>query len=195
MRVAKWGVNRMLLIGRAWKANVNVWKRHLTLQSIFNRGECMMHVDKNVDGHVVDQNVDWISRKIAYVPLCGRIRSKRSSCMQYFFFFFEKKWVQDMLTSSLMDLKFWTCFPEVCGFEIWTYFQEIRWIWNLDVLPRGLMVWFWTCFLEVHWNWILDVLPRGPMVWSLDMFPKDPMYWSLDVLPRGPLKLNFGRVF
>ena len=35
----------------------------------------MMHVDKNTDGHVMDQNVDWISRKIAYVPLGGRIRS------------------------------------------------------------------------------------------------------------------------
>ena len=48
----------MPLIDRAWKANVNVWKRHLTLQSVFNRGECMMHVDKKTNGHVVDQNVD-----------------------------------------------------------------------------------------------------------------------------------------
>ena len=30
-----------------------------------------MHVDKNADDHVVDQNVDWISREIAYVPLGG----------------------------------------------------------------------------------------------------------------------------
>ena len=30
-----------------------------------------------------------------------------------------------MLTNGLMDLKFWTCFPEV------------RWIGILDVLPRG----------------------------------------------------------
>ena len=56
----------------------------------------MMHVDKNADGHVVDQNVDQILGEIAYVPLGGGIRSKRSSCMQFFFFFFE--WVQDMLT-------------------------------------------------------------------------------------------------
>ena len=88
MQVAKWGVNRMPIIGRAWKANVNVWKRHLTLQSVFNRGECMMHVDKNADDHVVDQNVDRISREIANIPLSGGIRSKRSSCMQIFFFFF-----------------------------------------------------------------------------------------------------------
>ena len=132
MRVAKWGVNRMPLIGRARKANVNVWKRHLTLQSVFNRGECMMHVDKNADSHVLD--VDRISREISYVPLNERIRSKRSSCMQPFFFFFffwkkkrKKKWVQDMLTNGLMDLNFWTCFAEV------------RWIWNLDMLPRGRM--------------------------------------------------------
>ena len=84
------------------------------MQSVFNRGECMMHVDKNADGHVLDQNVDRISREIAYVPLSGRIRSKCSSCMQppppffsFFLFFFEKKKkVQDMLTNGLMDLKF-----------------------------------------------------------------------------------------
>ena len=37
----------------------------------------MMHVDKNADGYVVDQNVDQISREIAYVPFSGRIRSKQ----------------------------------------------------------------------------------------------------------------------
>ena len=158
MQIAKLGVNRMPLIGRAWKANVNVWKRHLALQSVFNRGECIMHVDKNVDGHVVDQNVDRISREIAYVPLSWRIRSKRSSCMQLFFvfsFFGKKKRVQDLFTSGLMDLKFWTCF------------LEVRWIWNLNMLPRGLMelefgrafrrsieIEFWTCFPEVRWIWI-----------------------------------------
>ena len=52
------------------------------MQSVFNRGERMMHVDKNANNHVMDQNVDRISREIAYVPLSGRIRSKRSSCMQ-----------------------------------------------------------------------------------------------------------------
>ena len=147
MRVAEWGVNRMLLIGRAWKANVNVWKRHLTLQSIFNCGECMMQVDKNVNGHVVDQNVDRISREIAYVPLGGRIRSKRSSCSFFFFFFFKffnflnmyktclpmvttkwGSWILDMLPRGLMDLNFWTCFLEVRGFEIWTCFPKVRWI-------------------------------------------------------------------
>ena len=60
-------------------------------QSAFNRGECMMHVDKIADGHVLDQSVDRISKEIAYVPLSGRIRSKRSSCMQPFFFFLKKK--------------------------------------------------------------------------------------------------------
>ena len=49
----------------------------------------MMHVDKNADGHVLD--VDQISREIAYVPLNGRIRFKRSSCMQPFFLGKEKK--------------------------------------------------------------------------------------------------------
>ena len=87
------------------------------MQLVFNRDECMMHVDKNADVHVLD--VDRISREIAYIPFNGRIRSKRSSCMQPFFFFFfekKKKRVQDMLTSGLMDLKFWM------------YFLEVRWI-------------------------------------------------------------------
>ena len=48
----------------------------------------MMHVDKNADDHVMDQNVNRISREIAYVPLGGGIRSKRSSYMQNFFSFF-----------------------------------------------------------------------------------------------------------
>ena len=48
----------------------------------------MTHVDKNADGHAVDQNLDQISREIAYVPLNGRIRSKHSLCMQFFIFYF-----------------------------------------------------------------------------------------------------------
>ena len=59
------------------------------MQSVFNRGECTMHVDKNADDNVMDQNVDRISREIAYTPLGGGIRSKRSSCMRANFFFFE----------------------------------------------------------------------------------------------------------
>ena len=130
----------MPIIGWAWKANVNVWKRHLILQSVFNRGECMMHVDKNVDGHVVDQNVDRISKEIAYVPLRGRIKSKRSSCMQpffsifVFFFFFWKK------------NEYKTCVPVVT-----TKWVFQAWSWILDVLPRGPRI------------WSLDVLPRGPL--------------------------------
>ena len=46
------------------------------MQSVFNHGECVMHVDKNADDHVVNQNVDRILREIAYVPLGGEIRSK-----------------------------------------------------------------------------------------------------------------------
>ena len=66
---------------------MSMYERDLTLQSVFNRCEYMMHVDKNADDHVMDQNVDRISKEIAYVPLGGGIRSKRSSCMQIFFFF------------------------------------------------------------------------------------------------------------
>ena len=136
MHDAKWGVNRMPLIGRVWKANVNVWKRHLTSQSIFNHGERMMHVDKNADGHVVDQNVDWISREIAYVPLGGGIRSKRSSCMQFFFF----EWVQDMLTWRTTD-------PGSC-------FQWTKDFWALTHAFRGPKVLdLGSCFQRTKGFW------------------------------------------
>ena len=94
MQVAKWGVNRMPRIEKAWKGNVNVWKWHQTLQSVFNHGECMMHVDKNVDSHVVDQNVDQISREIAYVRLGGGLGPNVVHACIFFFL----EWVQDMLT-------------------------------------------------------------------------------------------------
>ena len=104
------------------------------MQSVFNRGECMMHIDKNADGHVPD--VDQISREITYVPLNGRIRSKRSSCMQPFSFWKKKmstrhayQWsngfeVLDVLPRSPMDLKFGHASQRFNGFEIWTCFPE-----------------------------------------------------------------------
>ena len=70
------GVNRMPLIDRAWKANINVWTRHQTLQLVFNRDKWMMNANQNVDRRVVDQNVDKISREIIYIPLGERIRMK-----------------------------------------------------------------------------------------------------------------------
>ena len=126
----------MLHIDKVWIANVNVWKRHLTLQSIFNRGESMMHADKNADHHVVDQNVDRISREIAYVPLSERIRSKHSSVV---------------LSRGPTILNFGRASQRFDGFEVWMCFLEVQ----------GLE--FWTCFLKVHWIWSLDVLPRDPM--------------------------------
>ena len=95
----------------------------------------MVNANKNADCHIVDQNVFQISREIAYVPFGERIRSKHSSYMQPFFFFLEKKWVQDMLTSghdkmriSVMILNFGHASQRFNGFEV------------LDMLPRGPMV-------------------------------------------------------
>ena len=185
----------MPLIGRAWKANVNAWKRHLTLQSVFNRGEWMMHVDKNADGHVMDQNVDRISREIAYVPLSGRIRSKRSSCMQPFFFFWKKNEYKTCLSMVLwiwsfgrasqrsMDLKFGHASQRSDGLKFGCASQRSK-DWILDVLPRGPWIWIWICFPEVRWievwtyfpevRWfgILDVLPKGPRIEFWTCFPK-----------------------
>ena len=200
----------MSFIGRAWKVNVNVWKRHLTLQSVFNHGECMMHVDKNVDSHVVDQNVDRISREIAYVPLGERIRSKHSSYMQSFFFFFffyleKKNEYKTCLAVVMTKWGFQSCFPE--DQRSWNLDMLPRGprIWILDVLPRGSMdlkfghasqrsndlnfgrasqrsieIEFWTCFLEV----------QGFEFWTC--FLEVRWIWSLDALFRGPMELNFG---
>ena len=105
----------------------------------------MMHVDKNTEGYVVDQNVNQISREVAYVPLGGRIRSKRSSCMQFFFFgmstrhaylrsrkygdsshvFLRTKgsgsWL--MFLEDLGFLGFGSCVQRTNGFEVWVLFM------------------------------------------------------------------------
>ena len=154
MQVAKWSVNRMPLISRAWKANVNVWKRHLTLQSVFNRGECMMHVDKNADDHVVDQNVDQILREIAYVSLGGGIRSKRSSCMQFFFSFLLNEY-KICLPEGRRILAHAFRGPRIFG--LWLMFLEDQRFWILTHVFRGLVFLdLGSCFQRTKGFWGFD---------------------------------------
>ena len=181
----------------------------------------MMHVDKNADGHVVEQNVDRISKEIAYVPLSGRIRPKRSSCMQPFFFFF----VLFLFLFFLIEKnEYKTCLPVVrtkWGFQSWSWILNVLprgpRIWILDVLRRGpidlkfrrasqrskdwnfgrasqrsIEIEFWTYFLEVQG---FDVWTCFLEVRNLDVLPRGPRIGILDMLPRGPLKLNFRRTF
>ena len=148
----------MPLIGRAWKANVNGWKRHLTLQSVFNHGECMMHMDKNADGHVVDQNVDRILREIAYVPLGGGIRSKRSSCMQIFFILFfwmstryayledDGSWL--MFSEDKGFLSFSSCFQRTKSSGSLLIFLEDQRFWILAHVFRGLGFWGFGSYFQ-----------------------------------------------
>ena len=93
----------------------------------------MMHVDKNADDHVMDQNVNRILKEIAYVPLGGGIRSKRSSCMQIFFFFFLSEYKiclpggRRILAHVFGGLGFWgfgSCFQRIKGFGSWLMFSE-----------------------------------------------------------------------
>ena len=124
--------------------------------------------------------MDWILREIAYVPLNGRIRSKRSSCMQPSIF-----WEKKMSTRHAYQ---WSN-----GFEVLDVLPRGLWIWNLDVLPRGSMdLKFGRAFKRSN-GLILDVLPRGPLKLNLDVLLRGPLKLNLDMLPRGPLKLNFGR--
>ena len=128
----------------------------------------MMHVDKNANGHVLDQNVDWILREIAYVPLSGRIRSKRSSCMQPSFF-----WEKKMSTRHAYQ---WSN-----GFVVLDMLPRGPMNWNLDVFPRGPMV------------WSLDVLPRDLMELDLDVLPKGPLKLNSGRASQRSNGLKFGR--
>ena len=103
------------------------------MQSEFNRGECMMHVDKNANDHVMDQNVDRISREIAYVPLGGGTRSRRSSCTQIFFFFGDYK---ICLPGGRRILAHVFRRPRIFGF--WLMFLEDQRFWILAHVFRGL---------------------------------------------------------
>ena len=95
----------------------------------------MMHVDKNANGHVVDQNVDRISREIAYLPLVGGSGLKVVHACSFFFFFGRKKmsirhayqWSRQNEDFS-RDLEFGHTSQRSDGFEVWTCFLEVRWI-------------------------------------------------------------------
>ena len=73
----------------------------------------MMHVNKNANNHVVDQNVDQISREMAYVPLGGGIKSKCSYAFNFFFFFF---FGMSTRYAYLEDNGSWLMFSEDQGF-------------------------------------------------------------------------------
>ena len=116
----------------------------------------MLHVDKNADDHVVDQNVDRISREIAYVPLGGGIRSKRSSCMQFFFFFFLNEYKiclpggQRILVHVFRGPKVLDpglCFQRTKILGLWLMFSEDQRFWILAHVFRGLgFLDFGSCF-------------------------------------------------
>ena len=115
-----------------------------------------MYVDKNANGHVVDQNVDRISREIAYVPLGGGIRSKRSSCMQIFFFFLKMStryaYLEDdgswhIFSEDQRFLGFSSCFQRTKGSGSWLMFSEDQRFWILAHVFRDLEFWgFGSCF-------------------------------------------------
>ena len=188
MQVAKWGVNRMPIIGKAWKANVNVWKRHLTLQSVFNRSECMMHVDKNADDHVVDR----ISREIAYVPLGGGIRSKRSSCMQFFFFLNEYKIRLPGGRRILAHV-----FKGLRIFGLWLMFSKDQRFWILAHVFRGLrFLDLGSCFqrTKVFWGFG-SCFQRTKGFGSWLMFSTAQDFGALAHVFRGPKVLDAGSCF
>ena len=85
------------------------------MQSVFNHGEFMMHVDKNADDHVVDQNVDESRERLPTYLLVGGSGPNIVHACKPFFFFLKKK----MSTRH--------AYQRFNVFEV------------LDVLPRGPM--------------------------------------------------------
>ena len=145
----------MPLIDRAWKANINVWKRHITLKSVFNYGECMMHANKNAECHVVDQNVDRILREIAYEPLGRRIRSKRSSCMLFFFFFWMS--AREAYLRSRKYGDFGHVFQRTKGFGSWLMFLEDQGffgLWLMFSKDQGFPG-FGSCIQRTKGSWLM----------------------------------------
>ena len=105
------------------------------------------------------------------------------TCSLFYYYFLVKKkkstrhayqWSQKNEDFSY-DLEFWTCFPDVRGFDIWMCFLEVRWfeVWTCFSEVRWFEVWTWI--LEVRWIWIwmcflevrgfLDVL--RPVQWPM----------------------------
>ena len=103
----------------------------------------MMHVHKNADDHVMDQNTDRISREIAYVPLGGEIRSKRSSCMKFFFFFFGMS-----TRHAYLKLR---KYGDSSHVFLWTKGSGSRLMFSEDLGLLGL----WLMFSEDQSFWIL----------------------------------------
>ena len=128
----------------------------------------MMHANKNAERHVVDQNVDRILREIAYVPLGRRIRSKRSSCMHFFFFLNEYK----------------TGLPEVKKiWRFWSCVSEDQRFWILAHVFRGLRIF-----------WALAHVFKGPRIFGLWLMYLEDQRISAHVL-RGPKVLDLGLCF
>ena len=121
-----------------------------------------MYVDKNANGHVVDQNVDRISREIAYVPLGGGIRSKRSSCMQIFFFFkmstryayLEDDGSWHIFSEDQGFLGFSSYFQRTKGSGSWLMFSEDQRFWILAHVFRDLeFLDLGSCFQRTKCFW------------------------------------------
>ena len=141
----------------------------------------------------MDQNVDRISREIAYVPLSGGIRSKCSSCMQFFFLseykiclpggrrilahVFRRPRIFGALAHVFKGPKVLdpgSCFqrPRILG--LWLMFSEDQTFWILLHVFRGLGF------------WILAHVFRGPRdlgLWL--MFSEDQRFWILAHVFRG----------
>ena len=127
----------------------------------------MMHVDKNADEHVMDQNVDRISREIAYVPLGGGIRSKRSSCMHFFFFFLNE--YKTGLPEVKKIWRFWSCVSEDQRFWILAHvFRGLRIFWALAHIFRGPKD-LGSCFKRTKGSgsWLMFSKPRIFGLWLM----------------------------
>ena len=129
--------------------------------------------------------MDRISREIAFVPLGGRIRSKRSSCMKFFFFYFgmstrhaylklRKYGDSSHVFQRTKRSGSWLMFLEDGGiffffFGLWLMFSENQRFWILAHVFRRLRIFGrWLMFSKNQRFWILTHIFRGPRIfWDL----------------------------
>ena len=148
------------------------------MQSVFSRGECMMHVDKNADDHVVDQNLDRISREIAYVPLCG---GSGPNVVHTIFFFFLNEY-EICLPGGRRILAH--VFRGLGFLDLGSYFQRTKGFWVLTHVFRGPKVLdLGSCFQR----------PRIFGSWL--MFSEDQRFWILTHVFKDLGFLDLGSCF
>ena len=103
------------------------------MQSVFNRGECMMHVDKNADDHVMDKMWTESRGKLPTYHLVGGSGPNVVHACKFFIIIFFNKYKiylpggRPILAHVFRGLGFWgfgSCFQRTKGSGSWLMFSK-----------------------------------------------------------------------